>query len=332
VKKRLAVGVGGAVVATLAGLAALSLVMAAHPSRAAAATTCTPTNYIRFGINLTAAVVNPSAPVSGNVNAAGCDIGVYYGPGASGTVNGADISNATYYGVVNNGGDVTVEYSTIHGIGRAPGSSYGTAVYWAYQSGATGRIVNNTISDYQVYGIAVNGTGDFAEISGNKVTGLGAVDYTIGYGIQVGYGATANVMRNTVSDNIFSGYYNYSAGIVVVGGSYYSDVYTTNVQIVGNTLTNNDIGVWLSNIDTNYNAATTPTNIKVVNNTISNQWVSNPVYQAGVADQGDNDKIIHNTISGAGYNPASSATSYLIQIDAASSFTNHVKVHANVLK
>ena len=42
---------------------------------------CTPTGLMRDGINLTAALVNPSGPVTGTVNATGCNIGVYYGPG-----------------------------------------------------------------------------------------------------------------------------------------------------------------------------------------------------------------------------------------------------------
>lgn len=48
-------------------------------------------------------------------------------------------------------------------------------------------------------------------------------------------------------------------------------------------------------------AAPKTTNNKVANNTISSVFCfHNPIYQVGVADVGNNDKIITNTISGAG--------------------------------
>jgi hypothetical protein len=329
---------GGAMVASLAGLAVFSLVMAAHPSRASAATTCTATGFYRDGINLTAAHINPSGVVSGDVDATGCDIGVYYGAGATGTINHADIHNAVYFGVVNNGGVVTVENSSIHEIGNTPfdGSQHGVAVYWVYGSGATGKITNNDIYHYQKGGIVVNGTGAWADVRGNTVTGLGHVNFIAQNGIQIGYGATANVMDNTVTGNSYTGTSTVSGGIIVVGGPCYGDAYTANVQIVGNTATNNDVGIWLTNIAADcFSAPTTPTNIKVTNNTISSDGVYNHYYgvgyQAGIADQGDNDKLIHNNISGAGYDPATNPNVWLFAIDADSSFTNNAKIHANVV-
>ena len=348
-KKHQAAIASGAIVATLVGIAALSLVMAAHPSRAAAAANCTTTNFYRDNINLTAAEINPSGTVSGTVNATGCNIGVFYSAGVQGSVNNADIFGANYFGVVNDGGIVTVENSSIHDIGETPlnGDQHGVAIYWVYGSGATGIIADNSIWSYQKGGIVVNGVGSSAQISGNTVTGEGSVTYIAQNGIQIGYGAKATVMRNTVTGNAYSGLnYASSGGIIVVGGPYYfGGAYTTDVQIVGNTVLNNDVGVYLSNLDVgsgNYFSPTTATNIKVVNNTISDDGVTNvsgisgaPVYlgyQAGVSDMGDNDKIIHNTISGIGYTPTSNPAYYLIQIDASTTFTNNPKVHANVFK
>ncbi len=338
--KRVAVIAGGLLTTTVAGLVALSLVMAAHPSRVAAAT-CMPTGYSRDNINLTAALINPQGTVSGVVDATGCNIAVFYSAGAQGVVNNADIFGANYYGVVNDGAVVTIENSSIHDIGETPlnGDQHGVAIYWAYGGAGTGRIVDNSIWNYQKGGIVVNGAGAYATISGNTVTGQGPVDYIAQNGIQLGYGAHGTVMRNTVTGNSYTGLNNAaSGGIIVVGGACYGDMYTTNVQIANNTVINNDVGVWLSNIQADcVSAPTTQTNNKVINNTISDDGVYNVSgnftegYQAGVSDQGDNDKIIHNAISGAGYNPASSSSAYLIAIDASSSFTNHVKVHANVV-
>ena len=99
-------------------------------------------------------------------------------------------------------------------------------------------------------------------------------------------------------------------------------------------MTGNDVGAWLSNADGSFNPPASATNIKVVNNTISNPLVTNisgcfPLaggYQAGVSDQGNNDKIITNSISGAGY---AGTGPCIFGIDQ--TVTNKAKVHANVL-
>lgn len=77
---------------------ALATVVAVS-SRAAAAS-CTPTGFVRDGINLTAALVNPSGTVTGAVDATGCNIAVYYDAGASGVVKNADVFGANYFGVL----------------------------------------------------------------------------------------------------------------------------------------------------------------------------------------------------------------------------------------
>ena len=67
------------------------------------------------------------------------------------------------------------------------------------------------------------------------------------------------------------------------------------------------------------------TNVKVVNNTISKAGFTN-LYQAGVSDTGNNDKIITNRISGPGYDPNFAGR---FSVDADPSLTNRAKVHAN---
>jgi hypothetical protein len=123
-------------------------------------------------------------------------------------------------------------------------------------------------------------------------------------------------MRNTVTGNAYTGAnFASSGGILVVGGAGYgtcpdnnSCPYTVNTRIVQNTVKDNDVGVWLSNGQADFSAPTSATNIKVVNNVISNSSFSNTSglgssggYQAGVSDEGNNDKIVSNSISGAGY-------------------------------
>jgi len=307
---------------------------------ASPALACTQTGFFRDAINMTAALINPVDTVSGTVDATGCNIAVYYDSnGLGGTVKAADIFGSNYFGVLVNGdaGPVSVDVlnSTIHDIGESPlnGSQHGVAVYYRaffLGGGATGKINGNTIERYQKGGIVVNGVGSNAVVSNNIVHGLAPVNFIAQNGVQFGFGSSGSAMKNTVTGNQYTGSSTASGGILVVGGPGYGTcpdggpcLYTTGIQIVQNIVTNNDVGVWLSNIDESGNAPVDQTNEKVVNNTISNNTCVNQ-YQAGVSDQGNNDKIINNRISGIGY-----ATPCGVAVDADVSFTNRPKVHAN---
>ena len=92
--------------------------------------TCTPTGFYRDGIDLTAAKIG--GKVTGDLDATGCDIGVYYGPGTKGSVKKATIKNAKYFGVVNYRGKVNVKNSTISQIGNTPfdGSQHGVGILY----------------------------------------------------------------------------------------------------------------------------------------------------------------------------------------------------------
>lgn len=97
-----------------------------------ASSACRTTGLVRDGINLTAAEMNPTGTVSGTVDASLCNIGVYYGPGHTGTVSGTNISGANYYGVVANAANVNVTNSSIHDIGEIPfnGTQHGVDVLY----------------------------------------------------------------------------------------------------------------------------------------------------------------------------------------------------------
>lgn len=313
-----------------ASLLVLTLFMSVNVYRAEAADTCTPTGFVRDGIDLTAALINPVSPVTGPLDASTCNIGVYFGPGHNGTVTGADITGGNYFGVVNDGGAVNIRNSSIHDVGETPlnGTQHGVAIYFTYGNGGTGSINGNTLTNYQKGGIVVNGHLSSATIQGNTVTGQGPLSYIAQNGIQIGYGAKATVTKNTVTGNAYTGSSTVSGGIIVVGGPYYGDSYTVGTVITDNIVRNNDVGVFLTNLAADGSAPDTATNIKVIHNTISNDAVTNGyIYQAGVSDVGNGDKIVNNTISGAGYDNASNSAVFAIDADA--SFTNNVKVHAN---
>jgi hypothetical protein len=180
-----------------------------------ASATCTPTDFMRDGINLTAAVIDPTVPVTGTVDATGCNIGVYYGPMHTGSVSGANISGANYYGVVVNATNVSVTNATIHDIGESPlnGSQHGVGVLYTTidQKGtstgaaATGTLSGSTITNYQKNGVVVSGAGASLKVQSNTVTGQGPVNYIAQNGIQISFGASGTVTGNTVTNNWYTG-------------------------------------------------------------------------------------------------------------------------------
>ena len=166
-----------------------------------AVTTCTPTTFERDGRPLTAAVIGTPAPISrAIIDATGCDIGIYYGPGITGSVDQSSIAGASYFGVVNDGGAVDVTRSSVSNIGDRPfsGAQHGNAIFYTTEhvqnvptGTASGTISGNSVSLYQKGGIIVRGLNASASIVNNTVTGLGAVDFIAQNGIQVSFGGSA---------------------------------------------------------------------------------------------------------------------------------------------
>jgi hypothetical protein len=318
--------------ALVVGLGAALLPTMAH------AAGCTQTGFFRDGINMTAAQIGGN--VNGPLDATGCNIGVYYDNTTSGNVTaGANIHDANYFGVVVNGDvgavSVNVTNATINHIGEPTldGTQHGVAIYYrALGTGtASGTISGDTLTNYQKGGITVSGSVS-ATITNNTVTGQGPVSYIAQNGIQVGVGAKATVTGNTVTGNAYTGAGGVSsAGILVIGGPCYGAT-TVNLTINKNTLTTNDVGIWLFNANSTCDGpVTTKTNNTVKFNTISNGGVTNTTgynatcgYQAGIADVGHKDLIVNNSISGIGYAPQSpdcggSPPAFLRHIDLDSS-------------
>ncbi len=182
---------------------------------------CTPTGFYRDDINLTAAQIGGN--VTGNLDATGCDIGVYYGPDTTaGSVTGATIANAKYFGVVNYGRNVNVKNSAISKIGNTPfdGTQHGVGILYTTEnrgvtSGTTaGTISHNVLPSYQKGGITVRGAGASAKIQHNWVTGSGKVDDIAQNGIQVSFGGSATVKGNIVSGNWYTPTSNEACGLL----------------------------------------------------------------------------------------------------------------------
>lgn len=324
----------GLIVPVVVALIAAGVVAATIlPARGAhASAICKPTGYIRDGINMTAATINPTKAVTGKINAAGCNIGVYYGAGHTGTVNGAEIYGANYFGVVNDGGTVTVKNSRIHDIGENPfnGDQHGVGIYFTYGSGAHGTIAHNLIWYFQKNGIAVTGTGDSATINQNTVIGNGPVDYIAQNGIELGGGATGTITGNLVSGVSYTGSnLASSGGILVFGGDCYGTPLSSNITITKNVVIGSDVGLYISQGDgvaSNPEYCTPPastTNISASRNILDNDAITNTSgygvagqgYQAGISDQGNGDTLSANNICGVGYSTNATPPPYIYSID-----------------
>jgi hypothetical protein len=195
---------------------------------------CAATGLMRDGINLTAAQIGGT--VTGALNATGCNIGAYFDATHPGSVSGANIFGANYYGVVVNAAAVNVTNATIHDIGETPlnGSQHGVGVFYTTinQDGtftgtsATGTLSGTTITRYQKNGVVVSGKGAKVNVTNNTVTGQGPISYIAQNGIQISFGASATVKGNTASGNWYTpastiacGFLLYQAGGVSAAGN-----------------------------------------------------------------------------------------------------------------
>jgi nitrous oxidase accessory protein NosD len=197
------------------------------------------------GQTLTAKIVDPAGPVTGDVDATGYDIAVYFSPGKSGTVD-ADIHGALWYGVVADGAYVTVTGSRVHDIGDSPlnGVQRGNAIY--YYDGARGTISGNQVFDFQKNGITISGKATdgvaladaktSATVVNNVVTGEGRVDYIAQNGIQVSYGANA-----VVKGNIVRGFYYTPEGDEATALLAYE---AGAVEVLGNRFAHSEVGIY----------------------------------------------------------------------------------------
>lgn len=130
-----------------------------------------------FPSGATARVANPTSPVTGQVDASGCDFGVFFGSGSGGTISAAAIANATYAGVFIDAGagQVTVNNSTMEHNGLSTAWSgvdfLGTSLsmngdvadyngghgvfLWGSTSSATVTITNCDLSFNPIMGVVI---------------------------------------------------------------------------------------------------------------------------------------------------------------------------------
>ncbi|WNZ63847.1 right-handed parallel beta-helix repeat-containing protein [Myxococcus sp. MxC21-1] len=164
-------------------------------------------------------------------------------------------------------------------------------------------VQNSLLLGYQKAGVVATGNVS-VNITANRFVGSGPIGNIAQSGVQVGLGATGQIVNNSISGHSYTGD-GVASGILVYGGALYGGPLSSNIIIQGNQLFNNDIGVYLSQGDENENPPAVQTNIQVVDNLIHFDGVTNGyVYQAGISDLGTANVIHSNIITGSGYDPA----------------------------
>jgi hypothetical protein len=163
------------------------------------------------------------------------------------TVDGAGRGNGNYrfmgISFFNAGG--TIDSCLVKDVRETPinGDQHGNAIY-SYVNNAVPRTVNVsncTVNGFQKNGITTNGSGMTGIITGNTVTGAGAVNYIAQNGIQLGFGATGTVSGNNVSGIAYSPGPDVACALLVYNGT--DPVVTTN-----NIFTNSTVGIYYLNV------------------------------------------------------------------------------------
>jgi parallel beta helix pectate lyase-like protein len=231
--------------------------------------------------------------------------------------------------------------SNVNQAGGHGGCQEGNGIV-AASAGATVRVTieGNAVDAYQKNGIKITGNVR-ATVRANAVTGFGPVDTIAQNGIRIEFGADATVEANVVSGNSYSGTAGgvQASGVLVVGGPNFTGCavspcpFTTDLRIARNVLLQNDVGVLLNNSANPAGAApATPTDNLIENNAIFKSSLTNgSATQVGIFDIGNRDRIIGNTVGGAGYDPAANPGAFTERIFAEPPFALNPVVRRNRL-
>ena len=147
---------------------------------------------------------------------------------------------------------------------------------------STVTIDDNSVHDYQKDGITGNESGSEVAISNNVVTGLGPTTGAAQNGIQKGFGPKGSVLRNTVTDNVWSPCVSLencafnASGILI----FQSD----DVRVEHNKVATNQLGIYASG----------------QGDEIESNDISNSLVLVGIDLAGDNGLAIRNGVTNSG--------------------------------
>lgn len=192
-------------------------------------------------INSTVSPMKPIITIKGaNVNISALKV--------DGNGKGDSVNNTFFVGIgfYNAGG--FLDHVTVTGVKETPVSRdyQGDAVRATNADGLvrTLSITNSTISDFQKNGLVLSGSGLNVTVSGNTITGSGAIDLVAQNGIVLGTGITGSVTGNTVSELMCND--------STCGSDWYTKVQAIAIALVGagsktvsgNFVSNSDIGIY----------------------------------------------------------------------------------------
>lgn len=183
-------------------------------------------------------------------------------------------------------------------------------------TGGSVDVKGGSVDTYEEFGVIVVGSASKIHVNGSTIDGGGQKDAFGRAGVFIGDGATGEVQQSSINNNETTTNNPVGVGVEVAGGCGGAPL-TTHVQVHNNTLSNNDVGVALTNhpVDSACNGSSpappTKTENNVHDNTIvKNDGVTNTVpyddqhgnhyngYQVGISDEGNADMIQNNKISG----------------------------------
>src|SRR5262249_40803845 len=117
------------------------------------------------------------------------------------------------------------------------GCQGGLGIFIGSSNGDTSMVTieNSSIHSYQKNGITANESGTNVIIRRNTVVGLGPTSGAAQNGIQIGFGATGEIRRNSVIDDVFVPATASATGILVIASA--------GVRIVSNTVATTQGGI-----------------------------------------------------------------------------------------
>ncbi|MCK5828195.1 right-handed parallel beta-helix repeat-containing protein, partial [Candidatus Bipolaricaulota bacterium] len=156
------------------------------------------------------------------------------------------VSGKRFVGILLRNVDGEVSDNSLHDLYDADGKGDGPETFGILVYGDSAiDILNNTITDYSRGGIGINGDLGSAPdpvvtVQGNTLTGNGFEGETGWWadnGIQFGYGATGQIVGNTVTGHWSNSAWG-ASGIIIAS--------TSNVDIIQNLVADNELGIALA--------------------------------------------------------------------------------------
>ena len=239
------------------------------------------------------------------------------------TIEGASSSGTPnlLYGIrVDGGAFAEIKNNTITKIIDSSDSSQGVAIDVGHggngQSGSDGSgsqvgradIENNTISNYQRAGIVVDNIGSRADIENNCIFASSSFVSDSQTGVQVSYGAAADIENNSISGNFND---TDGCGVLLVSPGAYQlsncdndagDYFITIVK--NNSITGNDYGIFGSSVVSTLSGQPASANIK-------DNWLACNTYVGMEFDNSSNLYVKNNAASWNGSDNTADGGIYL---------------------